>query len=104
MTYKRKYKELILEYLEKGYSCKVVANMFGIGTTTLTRWKRMEKAGESLETKGRKRKPKKVDPEKLRMYVKEHPNAYIREIAEEFNCAQSSICVALKKHKIKRRR
>jgi hypothetical protein len=37
------------------------------------------------------RKFKKLDPEKLIKYVKEHPDAYEREMAGEFNGTMSCI-------------
>jgi len=34
---------------------------------------------------------KKIIPEKLIEYVEAHPDAYLREIAEVFDCHQSSV-------------
>ena len=36
-------------------------------------------------------KPKKIEPEKLRDYVEEHPDAYQKEITEIFGCTGSAI-------------
>ncbi|MBR1486750.1 MAG: hypothetical protein IJ597_05805 [Synergistaceae bacterium] len=42
----------------------------------------------------------KIDPEKLKNYVKENPDAYLREIAEAFRCCQTAIRKALKRLKL----
>ena len=97
MAYEKKFKERVLEHLGKGNTHHETAKLYGIGTTTLSEWKRLEKQGDNLETKPRKRKPKKIEPEKLRAYVQSHPDAYLSEIAGEFNCATSSVHAALVK-------
>ena len=39
----------------------------------------------------------KIYPEKLIKYIEKHPDAYLVEIAEEFNCSECAIKKALKK-------
>jgi len=34
---------------------------------------------------------RKINPQKLKQYVEEHPNAYLKELAQQFNCKTSSI-------------
>ena len=50
----------------------------------------MKKRG-NLENKALNRPHKKIAPEKLRAYVEEHPDAYQREMAEEFDCSVAAI-------------
>ncbi|MHC5226038.1 IS630 transposase-related protein [Ignatzschineria sp. LJL83] len=38
-----------------------------------------------------------MDPEKLSAFIKDNPDAYLSELAEEFQCATSSIHEALVK-------
>ena len=42
-----------------------------------------------------KRSFRKIDPEKLKLYFAEHPDAYLREAAIEFNCCETAnnLCV-----------
>ena len=47
---------------------------------------------------------RKVDPEKLKAYIAEHPDAYLREIAEVFNCCKTTITNALRRLKITRKK
>ncbi|MDR0680219.1 MAG: transposase [Puniceicoccales bacterium] len=53
-----------------------------------------------LEQEPLSRKYRKLDPEKLVKYVKEHPDAYQREMASEFKVSTSCIGKALRKLKI----
>ena len=97
MGYEKKFRERVLKHLGKGNTHNETAKLYGIGTTTLSQWKRLAKQGDDLEIKPRKRKPKKIEPEKLRTYVQEHPDAYLSEIARELHCATSSVHEALVK-------
>ena len=54
----------------------------------------------TLEDKSPQVKFKKVDPARLSRYIEEHPDAYLKEIASEFNCSAPAIFLALKKLKI----
>ena len=47
---------------------------------------------------------KKIDPDKLKKYIEEHPDAYLREIAEEFGCSVNAVSKALKRLKITRKK
>ena len=46
----------------------------------------------------------KIDPEKLRLYVKDNPDAYLREIADVFHCCPTAIRKALQRLKITRKK
>ncbi len=47
---------------------------------------------------------KKLDPEKLEQYVKDNPDAYLREIASIFKCSETAVSKALKRPKITRKK
>ena len=83
---------------------KVDSKVFKISKTTLTRWINKEKEGKLGEVKIQVRKPKKIYPEKLIKYIEKHPDAYLVEIAEEFNCSECAIRKALKKLNITRKK
>ncbi|MDE5853520.1 MAG: IS630 transposase-related protein [Ruminococcus sp.] len=40
---------------------------------------------------------KKIDPEKLKSYIIEHPDVYQREIVEVFECSSVAVGKALKR-------
>lgn len=58
----------------------------------------------TLEKKELQRSFRKIDPEKLKAYVAEHPDAYQSEMAKEFGCSESGIRDALRRHKITRKK
>jgi transposase len=104
MAYDIKFKKRVLEYLAEGHSQEATAKVFGIGTTTIKAWKK-ENATTGLHApKPRNRKPRKIDPEKLREAVAANPDAYLSELAEQFGCSIEGIRKVLKKLKITRKK
>ena len=88
MSYDIKFKQRAVEYQREGHTYKETCKVFKISETTLTRWINKEKEGKLGEVKIQVRKPKKIYPEKLIKYIEKHPDAYLVEIAEEFNCSE----------------
>jgi len=104
MAYEEKYRKKVLEYLNKGHSQREAQEAFGVGTTTMKRWRKQYEETGSLVKKELRRSFKKIDPARLAAYIKEHPDAYLKEIAEVFKCNPSSIRKALIKLKITRKK
>ena len=104
MSYDIKFKQRAVEYKREGHTYKETCKVFKISETTLTRWINKEKEGKLGEVKIHVRKPKKIYPEKLIKYIEEHPDAYLVEIAQEFNCSECAIRKALKKLNITRKK
>ena len=65
--------------------------------------KKLKESG-NLEKKALNRPHKKIASEKLRAYVEENPDAYQREMAEEFNRSVTAIQKALKRLGITRKK
>ena len=84
MSYDIKFKQRAVEYQREGHTYKETCKVFKISETTLTRWINKEKEGKLGEVK--------------------HPDAYLVEIAEEFNCSECAIRKALKKLNITRKK
>ena len=78
--------------------------MFKVGLTTIKRWKKQYKETGSLSKKELKRSFKKIDPEKLTAYLEKHPDAYLREIAEAFDCTDMAVHYAMRKLGITRKK
>jgi len=104
MSYDKKYKERAVLYRKDGHTIEETSKIFQIGTMTLKIWEKEYKATGDLSKKPLKRSPKKVCPEKLTEYLREHPDAYQSEAAEMFGCSQSAVSQAMKKHKITRKK
>ena len=64
----------------------------------------MLKETGTLESKKRKETWRKIDPKKLKEYLKQYPDAYLKEIADEFGCSDVAIIKALRRLKISRKK
>lgn len=104
MSYDIKYRERAMKYLREGHSYRETATVFGVSTLTLQAWKSKLKESGTLAPKKRKETWRKIDPEKLRKYVEEHPDAYQYEIAAAFGVRLYAIQRALKRLRITRKK
>ncbi|MDQ8767944.1 IS630 transposase-related protein [Streptococcus ruminantium] len=97
MTYGIDFRKRVLAYVQSGHSKKETCALFGISTNTLYLWeKQLAKEGH-LNRKPRARSPRKLPLDQLESYVREHPDAFLREMAEHFHCSIPSVWAALKK-------
>ena len=90
------YREAVLEYLDNGHTYREACKEFKINCATLCNWVKRKRALNSLEANYQGRKSI-INLEELKKYVDANPDAYQYEIAEEFHCAQSTICYNLNK-------
>ena len=77
---------------------------FKVARSTIQKWEKQLKETGNLEKKELHRGFRKIDPERLKAYLAEHPDAYQSEMAEEFKCSESGIRDALRRHKITRKK
>lgn len=104
MSYPIIFRERVIEYRKENHTLEETSKVFKVSISTISNWEhKLEKEG-NLENKELNRSFKKIDPEKLKEFVKNHPDAYLKEIAEEFKCGQTAIRKALKKQKITRKK
>ena len=104
MAYDEKYKLRTLSYKNEGHTLSQTSAIFQISITTIRKWEKQLKEEGNLKRHTIPRRFKKIEPEKLRAYVKENPDAYLREIAEVFQCCQTAIRKALIRLKITRKK
>jgi len=93
MTYPLRFREKVLAVKEQyGLTYEETAKRFCIGKDSLTRWK------NNIEPKATKNRPCiKVDMEKLKKDVEEHPDGYMYERAERLSVSSSGIYFALRR-------
>ncbi len=60
---------------EAGYTIAETAKVFKVGKSTISKWKRRKKETGNLNNKPLNLTYKKINPEKLKAYAKEHPDA-----------------------------
>ena len=87
MSYPTIFRERTIEYRQSGHTLKETSEAFKVSISAIAEWEQKLKESGSLEKKALNRPHKKIDPEKLRAYIEEHPDAYQREMAEEFDCS-----------------
>ena len=104
MAYDIKYRRRAIDYWGEGRSKRKTAELFKVSTSTLQQWKSKLKETGTLASKKRKETWRKIDPVKLKKYVEEHPDAYLREIAAEFGCVISAVEKALTRLNISRKK
>ena len=104
MSYDIKYRQRALSYLNEGHSYRETAETFKVSTFTLQKWKSKLNETGTLASKKRKETWRKIDPDKLRKYVDEHPDAYQYELADAFGVRLYAVQRALKRLKITRKK
>ncbi len=100
MGHSKDFKERAVSYCLEGHTVAETSKIFRIGTDTLNRWLRQYKETGDLSKKPLNRTFRKINPEELKKYVKEHPDAMQKEMAEVFGCSTSGICKALQQNGI----
>jgi len=104
MSYPEEYRKRTIEYKQEGHTLEETKEIFKVSISTIRAWEKQSKEKGNLKAKIPERPFKKIDPEKLKIYVEEHPDAYQNEIAKEFKCTPEAIRKALKRLKITRKK
>ena len=104
MGYSEDLRKKVIEYLEQGHSQREASRMFSVNLTTVNKWNQKYQKTGCLKNKPLNRKFKKIDPDKLKAYVEEHPDAYLKEIGEVFGCTDMAIHYAFKRLGITRKK
>ena len=86
-----------MAYYEEGHTLIETGKIFKVGKSTVSAWVKKKKETGDLSNKPLNRSFKKTDPEKLKAYVKEHPDETQKEMAEAFGCCNQAISKALKR-------
>jgi len=104
MAYDTKFRELVLNHIDKGHTIRDTARTFEVDAKTITNWRKLRKETGSLQDAPKEKWHKKIDPVKLAAYYKENPDSYLSEAAEVFGCSTTAIFKARKRLKITRKK
>ena len=104
MGYDIKYRQRVIDYLNEGNTEKATAAVFKVSTFTIWKWKSTLKETGTLKPKEIVRTWRKIDPEKLRKYLVDNPDAYQHEIAAAFGVRLYAIQKAMKRLEITRKK
>ena len=77
---------------------------FGIPAETYYDWKKKLENGFEFGKKAKGERRRKIDKAALEQAVEEDPDAFLWELAEQFNCTPAAIFYALEKLKITRKK
>ena len=104
MAYSEDYRKRVIEYRKEGHTYKQTCEVFRVALITIQQWEKKLKEEGTLKKKPVKRSFRKLDPEKLKEYLAEHPDAYLREIAAEFGCCETTVTYACRRLGITRKK
>jgi transposase len=76
-----------MDFLGRGNTKAEAARVFELHWKTVYRWGKRQKTGVLAATVNRNRKPKKIDPEKLRAYLTAHPDETLKQIGAAFGAS-----------------
>jgi len=99
MTYSTDLRKRVLKYVEDGGSKEDAVNIFGVCMKTIWNWIKRNKQG-NLPPKIKEVRPRKIDNDRLKKCIEDNPDAYLREIAEEFDVTASAVFYACKRLRI----
>ena len=91
-------------YRLDGHTYAETVKIFHVSVFAVHTWVQKYQETGDLSDKPLNRGFKKLDPEKLRAYVKEHQDATQQEIADEFHCSNQAVSKALKRLNITRKK
>lgn len=94
----------VIGYILSGHTQREARDTFRISLSAINRWHQLYTQTGKLEDKKPCRSYKKLNPVKLQDYVKEHPDAYLKEIGEAFGCTESSVRKAFRRLGITRKK
>ena len=104
MAYSKDFRIRVNEYLDEGHTQREARATFHISMTAINSWrKKYKETGHVLDDPPR-RTFKKLDPIKLKTYVQEHPDAYLKEIGNAFDCSDTAVLKAFKRLNITRKK
>lgn len=104
MGYSVDLREKVMNYLDKGHTIKETSEVFEVGTTTIKEWKKLRAEKGSLSPRQHIRTSSKINSDHLVAYINKHPDSFLVEIAEVFNCTPQGIFYALKRLGITRKK
>jgi transposase len=103
MAYSRDFIERAVAYKNEGHTFQQLRDAFDIPANTYYNW--AEKLADGYyDTKIKQERRRKIDKEGLKQAVAEKPDAYLWELAEQFNCSAPAVFYALENLGITRKK
>jgi transposase len=90
-------------YKNEGHTFRELKDTFNIPSETYYQWKEKLKNGYNGVKVFRERS-RKIDKEKLKKAVQEKPDAYLYELAQQFDCSPQAVFLMLERLNITRKK
>jgi transposase len=100
MAYSIDLRSRVIDFINKGHTQEETGAIFKVGVSTIKRWLALLSETGSLEKRPLNRSASIFDSEKLKAYIEENPDAFLREIAEHFGGSITGAYYALEREKI----
>jgi len=100
MAYSIDFRKRAIEYIDAGHTYKELYEAFKIYPSAIERWRKLLDKTGTLEPQYNETRTGKIDLSKLQKAVEERPDAYLSELAIQFNCTKQAIFYALKRLEI----
>jgi len=97
MAYSIDFIKRAVAYKQEGHTLKQVREAFGIPAETYYDWKEKLENGFDFGVKAKGERRRKIDKVALEQAVEEKPDAFLWELAEQFNCTPVAVFYALEK-------
>ena len=104
MAYSIDFIKRAVAYKQEGHTLKQLQEAFGIPAETYYDWKVKLENGFNFGIKAKGERRRKIDKAALEQAVKENPDAFLWELAEQFNCTPVAVFYALEKLDITRKK
>jgi transposase len=101
MAYSIDFRKRAIAFMNEGHTYKELYEAFKIYPSTIEDWRKLLEESGSLEPQYDKRdSSRKIDLSKLEQAIKEKPDAYLDELAQQFGCTKQAIFYAQKRLEI----
>ena len=104
MSKSKDLREVAVAYKKAGNSYEDTGKVFGVSASTEHKQVRQYEETGDLSNKHLNRGFKKIDPEKLKAYIAEHPDDTQQEVATVFGCCNQAISQAYRRLGITRKK
>lgn len=104
MSYSKDLRDKVLSHIDLGATLEEASKHFSVGLASIKRWRRNKRETGSVMGPGRPTGPYKICEDQLKRYIDENPDAFLDEIASNFNVTPPAILFALRRLKITRKK
>ena len=100
MAYSIDFRMRALEYMDAGHTYKELYEAFKIYPSAIASWRKKLAETGTLQTQYQETRSGKIDLAELEKALERKPDAYLRELAKQFNCTKQAIHYAIGRLKI----